>query len=93
VARLLALRLIKQPEWPRWRAFGVVLYLQQRPDRAATGALLRYAIETGDDGLRAAALDAVRATPDPARAAKLAYEVARARRLDRAVPASVAAVR
>jgi len=71
---LLAVRLIKSPEWPRWRTFGVLLYLAQHKLALATAPLLRLAVETDDEEARELALETVRATVDPELAVKVAAE-------------------
>jgi hypothetical protein len=74
VVDLLAVRLIKSPEWPRWRMFGVLLYLNEHKLALATAPLLRFAAESADEEARELALETVRATPDPDLAAKVAAE-------------------
>ena len=67
VADMLALRLLKEPDWPRWRVIGVLLYLKDHPDKSTAGTILRYAAETENDEYREFAVDALK----PSRGADL----------------------
>jgi len=89
VAELLAVRLVKEEGWPRWKVVGILFYLQAHKLTSTTSLVLRFAIETADAEWRTFALEAVREIHDPDLGAKLALEIARARRLKRAVPAEV----
>ena len=86
VADLLALRLVKQEDWPHWRVEGVLLYLQECKKATTTSALLRFAMEARLTVWRHDALETVRAIGDPDLAAKLTYEKARQRTLGRPIP-------
>jgi len=94
VAELLALRLIKEDAWPAWKARAVVLYLTPPRHRlpSTTSALIRFAIETADQESRELAIAGIRAIADPALASQVSAEIARARRLQRPVPAQVRAL-
>jgi len=89
LAELLALRLIKEPEWPHWEVVAAILYLQTHKVPATTGALIRFAIEAPSDQQRKLAIDAIHAIGDPELPAKLMYELARAKSLSRRVPEEV----
>ena len=89
LAELLALRLIKEPEWPHWEVVAAILYLQTHKVSATTGALIRFAIEAPSDQQRKLAIDAIHAIGDPELGAKLTYELARAKSLNLRVPAEV----
>jgi hypothetical protein len=86
VAELLALRLVKQEDWPHWRIEGVLQYLQECKKATTTSALLRFAMEAKDDEWRSDAIAAVKAIGDPDLAAKLTYEKARQRTFGRPIP-------
>jgi len=89
LTKLLALRLLKETDWDRWKVVAILLYLKEHKDPATTGALLRFAIETNEDTWRGFALEAVQAIADPRLTNKLAFEEARAKKLGRPVPATV----
>jgi hypothetical protein len=89
VAELLALRLIKSAGWPRWKVNAIVFYLQAHKVRSTTSVLLRLSIESTDPEWRKFALEAVREIHDPDLPAKLAFEIARARKLGHAVAPEV----
>lgn len=89
VAELLALRLVKQTVWPRWRVAAITLYLQAHRVFTTTSALLRFAIETDGTQWRELAIEAIREIHDPEIDAKLAFEIARARKRGLAVPTEV----
>jgi hypothetical protein len=69
--KFLALRLVKQPEWPDWLVLGVLLYLQEHPDPATTAAVLRFAIVTPSLDQRRAAVATLGAIADPAMGPKV----------------------
>jgi hypothetical protein len=89
VAELLALRLVKESGWPRWKVGAIIFYLQAHKLVSTTSALVRFAIETDEADWRKFAVDAIREIQDPDLGAKLAFEIARARKLRRSVPADV----
>jgi hypothetical protein len=72
VTKFLALRLVKDPDEPRWLAWGSLLYLQEHEDPAATAAILRFIIITPYAERREAALQAVKEIPDPLLGEKVA---------------------
>jgi hypothetical protein len=80
-AELMALRLAKGTDWPRWQQFAALLYLSRVPPGThplATGAVLRYAAEiAGDDDLRQCAIAAIRQIGDPELIAKAQNEKSR----------------
>lgn len=89
VVELLALRLVKQPTWPRWCTLGVLLYLEQQRRATSTDALLQFAADTGDAEARSLALQALRAVADPAQPAKLQALRQRLAAAGRALPAEL----
>jgi hypothetical protein len=92
VANLLALRLVKQPDWPGWKAVSVVLYLKTHKMPSTTAALIRYAITTTHEEGRKLAIEAIQAIKDPDLSAKLGFELARAQALGLTVPPDVRAL-
>jgi len=46
VRELLALRLLKESHWPRWKTLGVIYYLKEQASNSTTSALIRFAAET-----------------------------------------------
>jgi len=73
VTKLLTLRLLKE-DWPRWRVFGVLLYLKEQKDRATTEGLIRFAVETPNDEWRKFAVETIQAIGDPALPVKVDAE-------------------
>jgi len=65
VADMLTLRLVKEPDWPSWRVAAVLLYLEDHPDKATAGSIVRYAVETDDDEYREFAIDALKPSRGP----------------------------
>ena len=92
VTELLALRLAKEQEWPNWKVLAVVFYLKAHKVPSTTSALIRFAIGTTNAKGRAFALETIREIKDPELAAKLSFEIARAKKLDQTVPADVRAL-
>jgi hypothetical protein len=86
VTKLLALRLLKQDNWPHWQVVAVIFYLGVQKDPEITGALLRFAIQTEEAEWRGFAIEAVRAIKDPELPAKLAFERQRAKDLRLELP-------
>jgi hypothetical protein len=74
VADFLALRLVKEPNWPRWRVTGILLYLKEQKLPSTVSALLRYITETESDESRVYALETVQAIADPQLQSKLLME-------------------
>jgi hypothetical protein len=89
VTELLALRLVKEQDWPQWKVLAVIFYLKAHKVPSTTSALIRFAITTTNDKWRGFALEALREIKDPELSAKLAIEVTRARKLEQPVPADV----
>jgi hypothetical protein len=92
VTELLALRLVKEPDWPGWKKVAVVLYLKNHKMPSTTSALIRFAITTAHPEARKLAIEAIRGIKDPELAGKLAFELARAMKLELPVPAEVRAL-
>lgn len=85
-ADFLALRLVKQTDWPRWKRLGVLFHLQQQRSPATTAALIRLAAESGDAEMRRYVSEALKGMEDPDLEAKLAYERERLEAHDRTLP-------
>lgn len=92
LAEFLALRLVKVPSTPVWRARVSLGYLAEHPTPAATDALIRYATATGLPLLQAAAARAIGATRDPVLARKLDAERERLARSGRTLPLALTAL-
>lgn len=71
VADFLALRLVKEKDWPRWRVVGVLFYLEKQQLFSTTSALIRFAAETNSKEARGFAIEAIKAIADPDLKAKL----------------------
>jgi hypothetical protein len=89
VAGLLMLRLLKRPDWPRWRALAVLFYLEEQKLPALTAALIRFVVEIDNPEWSEAALQVLRATDDPGLRAKIAAERERARLLEKPFPTAL----
>jgi hypothetical protein len=92
VADLLALRLVKGSDWPRWRMMGVLFYLEERKLPATTEALIRFAEEARDPEWASKAVQVIRAVEDPELRAKIAAERKRAEAVGRPFPSALAAL-
>jgi hypothetical protein len=92
LTKLLALRLVKQTDWPAWQVMGVLFYLRKHRDPETTAALVRFALTTAQDEWRDYALDTLRELQDAALARKVAAEIALARAEERAIPPAVRAL-
>jgi hypothetical protein len=90
LAEFLALRLVKVPTAPAWRAQVTLAYLERHPTPAVTDALLRYASMTSAPALQAAVARAVTVAHDPALARKAQAEADRLARTGRTLPPAVA---
>jgi hypothetical protein len=73
-AEPLAVRLVKQPEWPRWQVMAVLLHLQHQALPATNAALIRFAVQTADPEARDVAVETVLASQDPELLGKLTGE-------------------
>jgi hypothetical protein len=74
VADFLALRLVKETNWPRWRVLGILLYLKEQRLPSTTSALLRFSMETDSEEARGYAIEAIQAIADPELEAKVQIE-------------------
>jgi hypothetical protein len=92
VADLLALRLVKGSDWPRWRVLGVLFYLEERKLPATTEALIRFAEEARDTEWASKAVQVIRAVKDPELRVKIAAERKRAEAAGRAFPLELGAL-
>jgi hypothetical protein len=92
VAPLLALRLVKEGGWPRWKAGGTLFYLEADPDPTTTSAVIRFAIEVTDPALRGYAIETLQTYEDPNFGKKLKYEITRANALKLPIPPEVRAL-
>ena len=90
LAGFLALRLVKLPRSPGWRARTALGYLERNPTPAVTEALLRFAAATSEPLLQASAVRAIRAARDSRLPEKLAAERDRLAAVGRPLPPSVA---
>lgn len=77
VADFLALRLVKQDDWPRWRVIGILFYLKEQKLPSTTSALIRFAAETENDEARSHAIEAIKAIADEELKVKLQIERSR----------------
>jgi hypothetical protein len=89
VAELLAVRLVKEDGWPQWKVVGIIFYLKAHKVLSTTSALIRFAIETQEAEWRRFALQTIREINDPKLGPKLAFEIARAKKLKRPLPVDV----
>lgn len=74
VAECLALRLVKENDWPHWRVMGTVLYLRDQKVPATTSALVRFAALTPNPAWQKGAVEAIAAIQDPDLPRKLDIE-------------------
>lgn len=86
VANVLALRLVKEQDWPHWRVAGVLLYLEEQKLPSTTSALLRFAIETKSDEERGYAIETIQAINDPDLQVKISIEKERLDSLQKSLP-------
>lgn len=93
VTDLLALRLVKEPDWPHWRVVGVLLYLKARPEPKDTGAIVRYAAGTENDEYRQFAIDALKPLRGPDLDALLDAERQRIESIGKVFPNELAALK
>lgn len=92
VAEVLAMRLVKGTDWPRWRSLAVILYLQDQALPSTTAPLIRFASDTNDDTLRNAAVEAIKSVHDPEIRAKITAEKLRLAVQDRVLPEGLRAM-
>lgn len=77
VANFLALRLVKQDDWLRWRVISILFYLSEQKLPSTTYALIRFAVETPNEEARNYAIEAIKAIGDKDLKAKLSFERSR----------------
>lgn len=92
VADLLAMRLVKGTDWPRWRSLAVIQYLQNEDLPSTTAPLIRFAADTKDDSLRNAAVAVLKNANDPELRAKINVEKLRLAMQDRVLPEGLRAM-
>ena len=92
VADLLALRLLKMPDWPRWQQMAVLFFLQEQKLPSLTAVLIRMVVETKDAEQASLAMRVISATDDPQLNVKIAAERERLEKLKRALPAALSAL-
>jgi hypothetical protein len=64
VVDVLAVRLVKESEWPSWKTRGVLLYLAAHHPETVAAALARYVVQSrGDEELRQARAILARVVP------------------------------
>lgn len=90
VANFLALRLVKQNDWPRWRVVGILFYLKEQKLPSTTSALIRFAAETGSDEAMGYAIEAIKAIADTDLKAKLRVERKRLESMHKSFPEELA---
>jgi hypothetical protein len=73
-AECLALRLVKETDWPHWRVMGVLFYLRDQRVPATTSGLVRFAATTPNEAWQKAAVEAIEAIQDPDLSGKLDLE-------------------
>ena len=88
-ADFLALRLVKEEEWPRWCVIGVLFYLKEQKLSSTTSALLRFVIETRSDEARGYAIEAIQAINDPDLQVKISIEKERLDSLRKSLPSEL----
>lgn len=88
-AECLALRLVKELDWPHWRVMGVLFYLRDQRVPETTSALVRFVALTAEDGWRKAAVEAIQAIQDPELGRKLALERQRLAAVGKSLPAAL----
>ena len=89
VAECLALRLVKELDWPHWRVMGVLFYLRDQQVAETTSALLRFGTLTSNDAWRQAAVEAIQAIQDPDLRRKLDLERQRLTAAGQSLPAAL----
>ncbi len=65
VVPVLSLRLLKEPDWPDWRAFAVLLYLGKHGTSDTLPVLVRYAAATPNPERREDAIKALQSIGGP----------------------------
>jgi len=65
IADFLALRLVKEPSWPRGRVTGALSYLEQQKLPSTVPALLRFITETENDEARGYVVETIKAIAGP----------------------------
>lgn len=71
----LALRVLKQREWPFWKAMGVLLYLKKYNKASTHHALIRFAVETNNEEWQKLAIEILgEETDKESLKAKVVYE-------------------
>lgn len=92
LSRAFAVRLVKHPSDPGWRAAVQLAYIRLRPSPETTDALLRYASQTPVPALQEAAAAAVLANRDSDLARKIAAERGRLAAQGRTLPGPIGAI-
>jgi len=90
VASFLAIRLVKETDWPQWRVSGVVLYLTDQKQPATTAALIRFASDERREAWHQMAITAIKAINDPALPDKIKFERLRAEAMKKPFPRTLA---
>lgn len=89
---LLALRLLKEPDWPDWKRNSALLYLRNHASASLTEPLIRFASLTTNEQARDLAFDAIVAANDKDLQAKLRAEDVWLRTQKRALPPKLGAL-
>lgn len=99
VANFLAVMLVKDCKddrrdvSPKWLKQGLIVYLQQQKIPSTTAGLIRFAEETEDPELRDAAVQAIKAIPDPELPGKIEAERKKARAQRKDLPLALEALK
>ncbi len=89
VTDILAVHLIKLPDFPHWRIATILFYLESQKSPEVTDILLRFVNETSNDDYRNVALNTIDATNDPNLKSKLLQEELRLKALEKELPESL----
>lgn len=89
VVEVLAVRLLKAVDWPRWKTLGVLLYLQAHPAEPVAPALVSFVVHEPEKEALGLALKILAKLPDPVRRDLLHQEKARLQDMRRTMPEAV----
>lgn len=86
---ILAVHLIKRPDFPYWRTTTILFYLEKQKSSEVTDILLRFITETKKEYFRELTLSIIDATKDPKLHAKIGQEQKRLKSLGLSLPLSL----
>lgn len=92
LAEVLALRLVRVPSAPEWRARTALAYIERHPTPTVTEAVVRFATTTQLPQHQAAVARTLAAIDDPAMGSKVAAERERLARSGRSLPPALASL-